>query len=259
MSIRQTHREKHIAHDARQGSSSDRYGNHGKQNAAKVAQYSRSDAYVNTEIIKFIEHNCPHGDGTITDATACTGGDSIQFAKRFRHVLCIEKDPYQYEQLVLNFSKTNLQPGVQFSCVNADAIQEVPRRRHNIIYMDAPWGGKDYIKWKDDTLHLYMNDILVEDVCIRWADYTDCIVLKVPYNFALTAFRSRIMQSGRFSCVRTHMIHRPHGNPIGVIYIRTSRPTSPTGSSSLDKNGTLVHCGRCTLPVCDMAYRPPCV
>lgn len=112
-----------------------------RKNAARVARYSRSDTYVNDQIIRFIQRNCPRGDGSITDATACIGGDAIPFTRRFRHVLCIEKDPHQFEQLVLNFSKTNLQAGVDYHCVHADALHEVPRRRHNIIYVDAPWGG----------------------------------------------------------------------------------------------------------------------
>lgn len=196
-----------------------------RRNAARVARYSRSDTYVNDQIIQFIQRNCPRGDGSITDATACIGGDAIPFAHRFSHVLCIEKDLHQFEQLVLNFSKTNLQAGVDYRCVHADALQEVPRRRHNIIYVDTPWGGVDYTKWGDDTLHLYMNDLLVEEVCILWADFTDRIVLKVPYNFAHNAFRTRIMNSGRFSHVRTHMIRRPRGNPVGVICICVSNPS----------------------------------
>jgi predicted RNA methylase len=128
---------------------------------------------------------------TITDATACIGGDTINFALHFGHVHSIELKSDNFEVLTNNieaydFHNVTLHHGDSTKLFNWNT---------NILYIDPPWGGPDYKQHKH--LDLFMSekrlDIWLEEILKR-RNRPSKIVLKLPvnYNFSRLNFLSNV-------------------------------------------------------------------
>jgi len=117
---------------------------------------------------------------TVTDATACVGGDTINLAMHFQHVDSIEKSSENYEALEHNVKTYELK---NVTLHHDDSLQ-VFNWNTDVLYVDPPWGGKDY---KNATnLDLYMSDkridLWLEEVVLR-KNRPEYIVLKLPANY----------------------------------------------------------------------------
>jgi predicted RNA methylase len=117
---------------------------------------------------------------TITDGTACIGGDTLNFALAFGHVHSIEVNPENFKALTNNvdvygFTNVTMYP--------ADTIHTFTWNT-NILYLDPPWGGKDYRKHAE--LDLFLSgvrlDVWIEQVIIR-RNRPEYVVLKLPVNY----------------------------------------------------------------------------
>jgi 16S rRNA G966 N2-methylase RsmD len=122
---------------------------------------------------------------TITDVTACIGGDTLNFALRFKHVHSIELNAENFEALTNNVQV--------YGCNNvtlhhADSVKLFNWNTH-VLYLDPPWGGKDYKQHKD--LDLYMSDKRLdewlEEILFR-KNRPQYIVLKLPSNYNFKRF-----------------------------------------------------------------------
>lgn len=122
---------------------------------------------------------------TITDATGCVGGDTIQFALHFKNVNTIEINEKNFEALKNNISVygfTNVK--LHFG----DALQ-IFNWKTDVLYIDPPWGGKNY---KDTLkLDLFMSskriDVWLEEILLR-KNRPEYIILKLPQNFNFNLF-----------------------------------------------------------------------
>jgi predicted RNA methylase len=117
---------------------------------------------------------------TITDATACIGGDTLNFASNFGHVHSIEVKDDNFEALTNNvnvyeFNNVTLHHGDSIKLFNWNT---------NVLYIDPPWGGKDYKKHKnlDLTLSGKRLDVWLEEILSR-KNRPQYIVLKLPVNY----------------------------------------------------------------------------
>lgn len=124
---------------------------------------------------------------TIIDATAGVGGDSITFCNYFGYVISIEIDDDRFENLKSNLSEYKFDNS---TVINSDCIITMPKIQHfDVIYMDPPWGGREY-KTKQN-LRLTMNNIEIETIIANSFDKSMnlCIpklfVLKLPKNYDL--------------------------------------------------------------------------
>ena len=117
---------------------------------------------------------------TITDATACIGGDTINFAMNFGHVHGIELKTDNFDALTNNVQVYNFH---NVTLHHADSIEFFNWNTH-VLYIDPPWGGKDYKKHK--TLDLFLSDRRVdcwlEEILLR-KNRPQYIVLKLPVNY----------------------------------------------------------------------------
>ena len=107
----------------------------------KVGEYSISipeDAQKTSKIILQIINN---NDIIITDATAGVGGNSISFADNFKLVNSIELDPNRFEYLKNNLSIYKLK---NIKLYNSDFLQIISLLKQDVVFIDPPWGGKDY-------------------------------------------------------------------------------------------------------------------
>lgn len=89
-----------------------------------------------------------------TDGTANIGSDCINIAKYFKKVNAIEISKINYDALTNNIKFLNV---TNIDTYNDDSNKIISKLKQDIIYIDAPWGGREY-KYKD-KLNLYLGDI----------------------------------------------------------------------------------------------------
>lgn len=124
-------------------------------------------------------------DITITDATACNGGDTIMFAKNFKHVNSVEYNEKNYEVLANNVNVYNLKNVTLYNNDYNDCLD----LKQTVLYFDPPWGGPEY-KNRDliDTLHIGTRKI--EDfVELPELKNVKLFVFKLPKNYNTYKFK----------------------------------------------------------------------
>ena len=140
----------------------------------------------NSEIIvgiidSLIPKNVLRNDITILDGTACVGGDSISFGKMFGNVISSEINIKRYKMLMNNLNVFQL---FNFITVNDYFINIIKRINNiDIVYLDPPWGGKNY-KYQNN-LRLQISNIYIDDLInmIFEKNTIKMIVLKLPKNY----------------------------------------------------------------------------
>ena len=172
------------------------------------AAYSVTEAKMADTMTSYIIRSA-HDNGfdvkTITDATACVGGNAISFMFVFEHVEAFEIDTkrskYLYHNMnlvkntkVIKTHSNNNRPLFgSFSVYNNDFcginMNEITT---DVVFFDPPWGG---IGYKDKTdIHLYLSGQDIQDICIKCMSMrkVKMVALKVPYNFAFDDFMKSI-------------------------------------------------------------------
>lgn len=131
---------------------------------------------INKIILNYIDINWAKKSCIITDATACIGGNSRLFSKDFHKVICIEK-----ENDIYNVLKLNMKECLNCQCYNVSYNYVKFLIKQDIIFIDPPWGGKEYKNKKN--VKLYLDNIDIQTIINDLYNFTELIVLKVPINF----------------------------------------------------------------------------
>ncbi len=126
-------------------------------------------------------------DSVLIDATGGVGGDTIMFATQFGSVISIEVNSDRYNLLKHNVEEYKFN---NVTAINGDSLIIIPKLPYiDVIYVDPPWGGKDY-KTKDN-LRLSLGSVEIETFvpnCFN-SEMTMCvpklIALKIPKNYDL--------------------------------------------------------------------------
>lgn len=122
---------------------------------------------------------------SITDATGCVGGDTIQFGLNFKSVESIEIKKENFEALKNNVSVYKLN---NINLHLGDATK-VYNWKTDVLYIDPPWGGPNYKDVKE--LDLFISnariDVWLEEILLR-KNRPSYIVLKLPTNFNFRRF-----------------------------------------------------------------------
>lgn len=136
-------------------------------------------------------------ESLVVDATGGIGGDTIAFSKRFMNVISIEKDDTRYDFLKNNISAFELKNVVDIHGNSLDIIPKIGNI--DIIYIDPPWGGKNY---KDkETLRLNFGDKSLEDVIKYFVtsdemkDKPKVIGLKLPKNYDIANLYDQLKEN----------------------------------------------------------------
>lgn len=161
------------------------------------AAYSVTDQFTADRMTRDIV-NITGCSGVICDATACIGGNTASFAKAFRHVIAIEKDKCRFDMLSNNM---NILKAMNVRCVHGDAIEELawgctgtyrsirdPDNMYDVIFVDPPWGGKEYKS--QEKLSLELSGRSIQDIFRDWSKYTRYFAIKTPLNFDESTFQS---------------------------------------------------------------------
>ena len=147
--------------------------------------YSATPPGDSLQIFKFMEKYMGRlDDKIITDLTGNVGGDTIAFALKFKYVHSIEINHETFEILENNVNVFKL-GNVRLYEGDSTSIYDWPT---DVLYIDAPWGGKDYILKKkldlllgDIKIDNFLNTILQKENRPKW------IFLKVPRNYNFSA------------------------------------------------------------------------
>jgi hypothetical protein len=118
----------------------------------------------------------------ITDATACIGGDTLQFSQHFAHVHSIE---WKRDNLAVLRNNVHVFGATNVTIHEGDATK-ILNWKTDVLYVDPPWGGPEYHMYP--KLDIFMGghrlDKWVEEVLIdRRPAY---IILKLPRNYNFT-------------------------------------------------------------------------
>lgn len=145
-----------------------------------IREHANQITSIINEYLKKI--NLEINDIIITDATAGVGGNTISFGMNFEHVIAIELSEYRCNCLKNNLSMYDLE---NIKIINGDCINILNEIKNNIIFMDPPWGGRDYKNKKN--LRLQLSNQPIEKVCNELFDKQrknlKLIVLKLPTNY----------------------------------------------------------------------------
>lgn len=121
-----------------------------------------------------------NGNLKITDSTAGAGGNVLSFSKKFKEVIGVEILKTRYDDLVSNCKL--------YECENVllhqnDYTQIYSKLKQDIVFIDPPWGGKNYINQK--VIRLYLSEIPIEIFThlIFKNTKTKLVGLKLPLNY----------------------------------------------------------------------------
>ena len=152
----------------------------------KVALYSVTDMKTADQISRLIL-SLVGPDVTITDATACIGGNVFSFCKFFKFVNAVECDKTRHDMLSSNLTVLNHR-NVSTCC--ADYLTIMAELQQQVVFIDPPWGGPGYKK--QVILDLSLSDVPLSQVCERLASLCSMVVMKLPTNFDIEKFESMV-------------------------------------------------------------------
>ncbi len=126
---------------------------------------------------------------TITDGTSNIGSDTIQFGIHFEKVNAIEYNKINYIALKKNVELYKLD---NITVINGDINDKINNLTQDVIYIDAPWGGKKYNE--NQNVRLYLSKTEISNFVSKNIENNKAklIVLKVPYNYDLNYFYKNV-------------------------------------------------------------------
>lgn len=151
-------------------------------------------------IIKKYIRGSDYDNMIITDATAGVGGNTISFLLNYGIVNTVEIDKTRFEYLKNNITIYNLQDNCKFFC--NDYTKIYTQINQDIVFIDPPWGGKDYKN--NDLIELNLSNIDIATICNNLKTKSKLIVLKVPQNFDFKKFYSSII----YKFVHIHKLNK---------------------------------------------------
>lgn len=140
--------------------------------------YSSSKIEGSKLLKNIIIDNLSENNIIITDGTANIGTDSIFLSNYFNKINSVEISNINYQALVNNvnvFKKLNI------NTILGDIIIIIENLIQDVIYIDAPWGGRDYKKY--DKMKLYLGDLEILDFYKKFKNKAKLFIFKVPYNY----------------------------------------------------------------------------
>lgn len=173
------------------------------------AVYSSSKRTGSKKLVAVIRSILKTEPKMIIDGTACCGTDAITLAMYFPSatVWAIEKDAMNSRALSQNVKCYGLMN--MFVRETTDIVTFLNEYRCcieysgdsatkiDVLYLDFPWGGKNY---KDRTdIELYLNDnVSMSDIVKTYGPvFVTCtFVFKTPINFAIDGFKSELDDAG---------------------------------------------------------------
>ena len=126
--------------------------------------------------------------GQVIDLTGCVGGNSLEFALKFNHVVTYEiREDYsnmlQHNADIYNVDIDIINSSSEDFIDNNDVVKP-----GTAVFFDPPWGGKDYKSKNINDLYIGKYGVLdVINSCKKKG--VEICVAKLPYNFNMNLFK----------------------------------------------------------------------
>ncbi len=157
-----------------------------------LGKYSITPYNVGTEMSKIIRSHITKQKAVITEATANVGGFVFALTNDFDKVNAVEILKFNCDILENNVNVYKLNKKVDIIC--KDYLEVMDDLKQDVVFIDPPWGGKNYRQHK--LLNLFLGNkplhIIVESLMKK-----NIVVIKVPYNFNF----KKIFQLSNKTCV----------------------------------------------------------
>ncbi|GLD94675.1 hypothetical protein PINS_up003299 [Pythium insidiosum] len=124
---------------------------------------------------------------TITDATACVGGNVLSFCDFFEHVNAVECDTVRVGMLEHNLGVLKKSNAL---CLHANYLEVMRTLEQDVVFIDPPWGGPEYKEL--DQVDLFLGEQPLYAVCEKLRGHAQFVVLKVPTNFDDKKFSANV-------------------------------------------------------------------
>jgi len=161
-----------------------------KLNFTNDSIYSSSKICGSTRLIDVILKVSNNNlDLVITDGTSNIGTDSIHMANIFKNVNAIEFSKTNFDALQNNVNILNNKKNM--TCFNGDTNVIIKSLTQDLIYIDAPWGGRNYKTF--EKLKLYLGETEILDFYINNRSKAKYFIFKIPYNYDFEYFRKYIL------------------------------------------------------------------
>lgn len=161
-------------------------------------------------------------DSTITDATACVGGDTLHFSKQFNMVNAVEINPIHCKMLQNNIGVYKRR-NVHVHC--ADYTKVYHKLHQDVVFIDPPWGGPSYKKKK--IVKLQLSNVPLYKMIQKISNRAKLIVLKTPTNFDISSlFHYKIHHKTNPLCASVHVYHLGNMNIIVLVMNKSVKRTS---------------------------------
>jgi len=178
-----------------------------------VAMYSTTDQRSASQICDCLAELIPDPrSASVLDATACSGGSTYAFSRRFGKVEAVELDAPRFRDLVHNLCTlgvrvTRVTPTLYRSPSDAvvlrcgDAVThlaDAPPRAYDVVFIDPPWGGP-HVYRTTSLLRLSLSATPLSELVRKalTSRITRYVALKVPANFDV----GEMVETARGCCV----------------------------------------------------------
>lgn len=174
-----------------------------------VGMYSVSKVKGASMLVNIIKKHISSDKITVTDATGNVGSDTIMLALNFDKVNSIELSLDQYEVLRHNIGVYDL--GNKVNVIQGDSLEIIPTLEQDVIYIDAPWTGRDYKK--NDKMSLFMSEKELSQVYNEMREFCKFIIFKVPRNYDFTYFMQHC------NAIRVNLYKFMKGDEVSFYFI----------------------------------------
>jgi hypothetical protein len=123
---------------------------------------------------------------SVTDATACIGGDTLLFSLHFKKVESIE---WKHDNIIVLRNNIDVFRAANVTIHEGDSTK-LFNWKTDVLYVDPPWGGPDYYRTYNLDLFIgtYRVDVWIEEILKR-DNRPRHIILKLPTNYNFSRLR----------------------------------------------------------------------
>ena len=158
-----------------------------------TAAYSAMDEHTTALLASFlgcVYAECDPATLSITDACACTGACAVVLARHFRAVDAVELDAGRCDALRANV----LLCGANVTVHRGDYNALWEKVRQDIVFLDVPWGGPDYVEAEGSACDA-LGGVPLVDVVLRLRRRASAVALRLPTKgrFDVDAFAAALV------------------------------------------------------------------
>ncbi len=160
--------------------------NYSKLLTTTIGIYSSSGIVASVQLVNIIKKyiNKNPEDVIVTDGTSNIGSDTINLAMNFKSVNAYEIDSINFQALENNVKQFKLN---NVKLYQSDVTTTLTDSQ-DVIYVDAPWGGKDYKQ--SANISLYLSGMEISEFYQRFSSRANLFIFKVPTNYKFSNFEN---------------------------------------------------------------------